>query len=97
MKKKRRKKEFGLQEFVRSVDRVMQKQVKENPSIKQVHARLSPEWQEVSNKIATLLTFKEEEKVEKLREEIIAHGEIATRVLIDLLLSVVHKELPSKN
>lgn len=90
--KKKKKKEFGLKEFVRSVDRTMQKQAKENPAIKQVHARLSPEWQEVSQKMATLLTLKEEEKVEKLREEIVAHGEIATRVLIDLLLSIVHKE-----
>lgn len=87
----KKKKKFGLKEFVKSVDQVMQKQEKENPGLKQVHARLSPGWKSVSAKIGKLLTLTEEAEIEKLREEIVAEGEIATRVLIDFLLSIIQK------
>lgn len=89
MKKKRKEKEFGLKEFVKSVDAVMQTQEKENPEIKQVHARLSPEWNRVSEKIALLLSTQEEEAIGQLREEIAQEGEIAARVLIDFLLTIM--------
>lgn len=97
-KKKSRpgKKRFGLKEFVKSVDDVMQKQEKANPPIKQVHAKLSPEWKRVSEKIGRLLTLKEEAAIEKLREEVVAEGEIATRILIDFLLTLVAKANPEK-
>lgn len=96
MKKKKEKKDFGLKEFVKSVDTVMQKQEKENPGLKQVHARLSPEWQRASDKISKLLTLQDEREIENLREEIIEEGEIATRVLIDLLLTIMQKAPPEK-
>lgn len=85
-----------MKEFVKSVDKVMQKQEKENPSIKQVHARLSPEWNRVSNKIAKLLSLTKEDEIENLREEIVAEEEIATRVLIDLLLSLIKQSASSQ-
>ena len=86
---KKKKKEFGLKEFVKSVDQVMQSQEKESPEIKQVHARLSPEWQRVSEKIAFLLASQDEGTTAQLREEIVQEGEIATRVLIDFLLTIM--------
>lgn len=93
----KRKKKFGMKEFVKSVDKVMQKQERENPSLKQVHARLSPEWNRVSQKIAKLLSPQQkEESIEKLREEIVVEGEIATRVLIDLLLSLIKQPASSE-
>lgn len=85
------KKKFGLKDFVQSVDQVMQTQEKENPAIKQVHARLSPEWKTVSAKIAKLLNLQEEKEIADLREEIVASGEIATRVLLDFLLTLIQK------
>lgn len=91
MTKMKKKKKFGLKEFVKSVDQVMQKQEKENPNLKQVHARLSPEWKNVSAKIGRLLALSDESEIEKLREEIVAEGAIATRVLIDFLLSILQK------
>ena len=96
MKKKKEKKEWGLKEFVKSVDTVMQKQEKENPALKQVHARLSPEWQRVSDKISKLLVLQEEKAIENLLEEIVGEGEIATRVLIDLLLTIMQKAPPKE-
>lgn len=90
MKKKtqKKKKDWEMKDFVKSVDAVMQRQEKENPAIKQVHARLSPEWKRVSEKIGRLLTLSHEEEMEKLREEIVENGEIASRVLIDFLLAI---------
>ena len=93
----KKKKKFGMKEFVDSVDDVMQKQEKKHPPIRQVHARLSPEWKRVSEKIGQLLTLKEEEAVEKLREEVVAEGEIATRVLLDFLLTLVRKANPPES
>jgi len=85
---KKNKKDWEMKDFVASVDEVMQKQEKENPAIKQVHARLSPEWNRVSEKIGRLLTLSDEATLEILREEIVAEGEIGTRVLVDLLLTI---------
>ncbi|MBI5300383.1 MAG: hypothetical protein HY877_08875 [Deltaproteobacteria bacterium] len=81
-------KDWEMKDFVASVDEVMQKQEKENPAIKQVHARLSPEWNRVSEKIGRLLTLTDEAALERLREEIVAEGEMGTRVLVDLLLTI---------
>lgn len=92
MKKGKKKKgKWGLKEFVAAVDEVMVNQEKENPPLKQVHARLSPEWRRVSDKLAKLLTLTEEKAIEALREEIVEEGEIATRVLIDLLLAIANQ------
>lgn len=85
---KREKKDWEMGDFVESVDEVMQKQEKENPDIKHLHARLSPEWKQVSEKISQFLTSESEEAASKIREEIIAHGDIATRVLLDFLMSI---------
>ena len=86
--KKDKKNKFGLKEFVKSVDDVMQTQEKENPAMKHLHAQLSPDWQRVSEKIGRLLTLNDQKEIENLREEVVADGEIATRVLIDFLLAL---------
>lgn len=85
---KREKKDWEMEDFVESVDEVMQKQEKENPDIKHLHARLSPEWKLVSEKISQFLMSANEEAAAKIREEIIAHGDIAARVLLDFLMSI---------
>ncbi len=88
-KKPRKKKgDWELKDFVTSVDAVMQQQEKSNPAIKQVHAQLSPDWKRVSHHVARLLNLSDETEIEKLREEIVAEGEIATRVLIDFILAI---------
>lgn len=84
----KRQKKWELKDFVESVDEVMQKQEKENPAMRQVHARLSPEWKRVSEKIGRLLSLNDEDEISRLREEIVGEGEIATRVLIDFLFAI---------
>ena len=87
-KKSKSKKNWKLKDFVESVDEVMQQQEKENPALRQVHARLSPEWNRVSEKISHLLMLNDAAAIDALRETIVKEGEIATRVLIDLLLTI---------
>lgn len=87
-KEKQKDLEWGMEEFVESVDAVMQNQEKQNPAIKQIHAKLSPDWKRVSNHLARLLSLTGEAEIEKLREEIVAEGEIASRVLIDFVLAI---------
>ena len=88
-KSPRKEKKWEMEDFVASVDAVMQQQEKESPEIRHLHAQLSPEWKIISSKIALLLETKEEEALVKIREEIVATGPLATRVLIDFLLSIV--------
>lgn len=90
-KKEKAEKNWELEDFVDSVHSAMEDQEKENPAIRHVHARLSPEWKIASEKIGKLLTETDEGKIEKLREEVVEEGEIAVRVLIDFLLSVKRK------
>lgn len=87
-KPQQKKPDWEIQDFVESVDGVMQEQEKNNPEIKQVHARLSPEWKQVSEKISKFLMAANEEEASKLREEIVSQGEISTRVLLDFLMSI---------
>lgn len=84
----RKKEDWGLEDFVESVDTVMQDQEKNNPNIKHLHAKLSPEWKRVSEKIGKLLLAADEEGITRLREEVVQEGEVAIRVLIDFLLSI---------
>lgn len=94
MKKNKKKKDFGMEEFVESVDEVMQKQEKQNPAIKQVHARLSPEWKRVSEKLGRFLAATDEAALHSLREEIVNEGEIATRVLLDFIEAIKNQAKP---
>lgn len=77
-----------MKEFVNSVDEVMQNQEKENPAIKQVHARLSPEWSRVSEKLSRFLALADETQIGPLREEIVGEGETAIRVLLDFIEAI---------
>ena len=94
MKKQKKKKDFGMKEFVASVDKVMQKQEKENPAIKQVHARLSPEWKRVSEKLGRFLAAAGTALIDQLREEIVKEGEMATRVLLDFIEAIKNQAKP---
>lgn len=80
--------DYNLDDLVEEISGVMENQEKQDPNLKQVHARLSPEWEKVSHKVAQWLLCNEEVKRDRLREEIISEGEIAIRVLTDLLLSL---------
>lgn len=73
------------EDFAESVTWTMKKQEKENPYLKQVHARLSPEWKKAGELAIRIMMTEDAENAKKLTEELVAMGEIATRALIGLL------------
>lgn len=80
--------DYDLDDLVEEITGVMEDQENQDPNLKQVHARLSPEWGKISHKVAQWLMCNDDGKRDRLREEIIGEGEIAIRVLTDLLLSL---------
>lgn len=85
---------YELEDLVEEIGAVMENQESENPNIKQIHARLSPEWKVASEKVAKWLMSNDEGEIDRLREEIISDGEIGMRVLMDLLLSIKNQKQP---
>lgn len=80
--------DWKMEDFAEHIDLVMQKQEKEYPPIKQTHAKLTPEWKDVSNLIMQVLAEDDDDAAGPLVEELVGKGEIATRALIDLLRSM---------
>ena len=96
MKKKKRntkkcagsgtKKDWTVGDFVNSVWNTMEEQTKDNESLKMLHARLSPEWNRVTQKVEELLSANSQEAVTEKIEEICKFGERAVRPLIDIVI-----------
>jgi hypothetical protein len=80
--------EWELEDFAEHVGLAMEKQEREHPPIKQTHAKLTPEFKDVSNLILKILQEDDDEKAGPMIEDLVARGEIATRALIDLLRSM---------
>ncbi|MBU4484248.1 hypothetical protein KKA47_02375 [bacterium] len=80
--------EWGKEEFSESLDWLMKKQEIENPNLKQVHERLTPEWELVSDLIIKLINVKNMEDQDKLIRKIRDFGEAAVQPLIDFILSM---------
>ena len=89
--------EWELEDFAEHVGLAMEKQEQEHPPIKQTHAKLSPEFKEVTNLVMKILQEDDDEKTGPLIEELVGRGEIATRALIDLLRSMVLSGMPIAN
>lgn len=85
-KKSKKSKEWNKRDFVKSVYFLMKKQEAENPAIKQVHARLSPEWKEAEKLVGMILTAENEGLLGGHIDKLVGMGEIATRVLIDFFI-----------
>lgn len=82
--------EWDEKDFAESVTWTMKKQEQENPPIKQVHARLTPEWKKATELAMRMFVSEDKESVKKLTEELVAMGEIATRAMIGILLDIKH-------
>ena len=80
--------EWGAEEFADSVGWAMAKQEHEHPTIKQVHARLSPEWASAVALAIDILHDPDEPRQRAKIEQLAAMGEIATRAMIGLLLDL---------
>lgn len=78
------KPEWKKEDFVESLSWTMKKQEIEEPAIRQVHAKLAPEWKKAVAVAVKLINAPDDETA-KLTEELVAMGEIGTRVLVELL------------
>lgn len=78
--------EWNMEDFAESVSWVMKKQEKDNPLIKQIHARLTPEWKKATKLAMNILAAEDENETGKLIEELVLMGDIATRALVGILL-----------
>ncbi|HPM40900.1 MAG TPA: tetratricopeptide repeat protein [bacterium] len=80
--------EWRMEDFAESLSWEMKRQEKERPSMRQVHARLSPEWKEATKLAVDILSEGDEEKRGEKIEKLAAMGEIAARAMIGLLLDI---------
>lgn len=81
-------KDWEMKDFTEHIDLVMQKQQHEYPPIKQVYAKLSPEWKETYDLIFRILSESDDAVAGPLIEELVTKGDIATRALIDMMRSM---------
>ena len=83
-KTKKKKKSFNEKDFVNALWKTMKGQEKKNPKIAQLHEKLSPEYEKITNLVTKLLqTGKEQE--EKIVDEILSYGKKAALPLLDFI------------
>lgn len=75
-------------DFANSVSWTMKKQELENPSLKRIHARMTPEWDEINSLIKTLLLAGNEEDESQTINHILSHGEKALYPLLEFVLGI---------
>lgn len=80
--------EWDIEDFADSVFEVMQKQERENPAIRQIHARLTPEWERAQFLAMNIIAGTDEKRTGEMIEELAGLGETATRALIGLLVDL---------
>lgn len=78
--------EWGPKDLAESLAWEMRCQELDHPPIRDLHERLSPEWQEVTDLLHRLVIVEDAAVVARLREEIIGYGAKAVRPLLDLFL-----------
>ncbi len=78
--------DWEMADFAESMSWVMDKQEREHPPIRQIHARLSPEWKQAAEQITRIMIIEDDAARGALIEELVAMGEIATRAAIGLML-----------
>lgn len=84
--------EWGLEDFTKQVTWTMQKQELDNPRIKRLHEKLSPEFQKITELILEFAKAEDEESEEKLIDKLLPHGEKALVPLIEFIRTLKHQE-----
>jgi len=79
--------EWQMDDFVESLSWTMKKQELEEPAIRQVHAKLQPEWKKATELALKIILAPEVGNLPKIIEELVGYGEIGTRVLIEIIRS----------
>ncbi|GEM_PF-6211213 len=79
--------EWTEEQFVESLDLVMKEQESKNPEIKEVHEKLSPEYQQIKQLVAQMLMMEPETR-DPLLQKIKSCKEKAVLPLLDTLLAL---------
>lgn len=79
---------WEMKDFAEHIEIIMHKQEHDNPAIKQVHAKLTPEWKQANSLILKILETDDDNSAGPFIEELVEKGETATRALIDILRSI---------
>lgn len=77
--------EWSQEDFVEFMEWSLAEQGHENPGLKQVYARLSPEWKETWELAMGLFSAEGNEIPSKI-EELVSRGGISVRVLSDIII-----------
>ena len=90
--------DWQLEDFVESVSCVMKKQEQDHPPIRQVHAKLSPEWTDASELLLKIMTSTDSDQTAQWVEDLVAMGEVGTRAAVQLLVDMktASEDDPSK-
>lgn len=82
------KDEWTDEDFANSLSWTMKKQELQNPALKRVHARMTPEWEEVNTLIKKLLLTQSEDEENAALAQIVNHGEKAVYPLLEVVLGL---------
>jgi tetratricopeptide (TPR) repeat protein len=83
-------------DFSNSLTWTMKMQELNNPSLKIVHAKMSPEWIEDSRLIRHLLLTQDASEETRIIQDILALGEKAVYPLLDLILTLKNSQKPDE-
>lgn len=83
--------DWDVDDFLSSLHWTMKKQELENPAIRHVYAKLSPEWDDAKNTVLKIIGSKSESEIEELLERLVSMGEIGTRAAVDMIISIKNK------
>ncbi|MBI4366735.1 MAG: hypothetical protein HY543_07955 [Deltaproteobacteria bacterium] len=72
----------------------MRRQELAHPALREVHARLQPEWDAVMRRVRDVLRAEDAATVRRLTEEIVGYGADAVRPLVEFLLRAFGKTPP---
>lgn len=79
---------WTARDFVDTVWKTMSDQAERNKALKNVHAKLEPEWNKVVQTVSQMLEATGEPEVMRYTEDICKYGEKAVRPLIDIILKL---------
>ncbi len=83
---------WRLEDFIENVSWTMKKQEMDSPLIKQVHAKLTPEWKQATDLVMKIILVEEDKELSEYIKQLLEMGEIGTLALIDILRNFVAKE-----
>jgi len=77
--------DYQLEDFVEELDEVMENQLKKNPELLEVHARLDPAWENMKQIALNAVNTDDVERRNEYLKQLNHNAELANHVMVDLL------------